>query len=90
MAADGADATAGRVRRIGLLIAGDETDPVAKARISAFTKALGDLGWTDGSNVRMDLRWGGSDTYRIRALAQEVVALAILTHTTVHQSRLPF
>jgi putative tryptophan/tyrosine transport system substrate-binding protein len=58
-----------RVRRIGVLMAGDVTDPVAKARISAFTQALGDLGWTDGSNVRMDLRWGGSDTYRIRALA---------------------
>ena len=64
-----------RVRRIGVLMGGDENDPVWKARISAFTQALADLGWTDGRNVRMDLRWGGGDTNRIRALAQELVGL---------------
>ena len=42
-----------RVRRIGILGAGNENDPVAKARISGFTQALADLGWTDGRNVRM-------------------------------------
>src|SRR6516162_7070716 len=61
-----------RVRRIGVLMSGDENDPEWKARISAFTQALADLGWTDGRNVRMDLRWGG-DINRIRALAQELV-----------------
>src|SRR5215831_1179491 len=64
-----------RVRRIGVLVPGDENDPVAKTRLSAFTQALADLGWTDGRNVRMDLRWAGSDTNRIRALAQELVGL---------------
>jgi putative ABC transport system substrate-binding protein len=64
-----------RVRRIGVLIGGDEDDPVWKRRLSAFTQALADLGWTDGRNVRMDLRWGGSDNSRIRALAQELVGL---------------
>jgi putative ABC transport system substrate-binding protein len=64
-----------RVRRIGVLIPYDENEPVAKARISAFTQALADLGWTDGRNVRMDLRWPGSDINRIRALAQELVGL---------------
>jgi putative ABC transport system substrate-binding protein len=44
-----------RVRRIGMLLAGDE-NPDAKAPISAFTQALADLGWTDGRNVRMDVR----------------------------------
>ena len=66
---------ADRVRRIGVLIGGDENDPVTKARISAFTQALADLGWTDGRNVRMDLRWYGGDNNRIRALAQELVGL---------------
>jgi hypothetical protein len=42
---------------------------------SLFTQALADLGWADGRNVRMDLRWGGVDTNRIRALAQELVGL---------------
>jgi putative ABC transport system substrate-binding protein len=64
-----------RVRRIGVLTAGDENDPVRKTFISAFTQALADLGWTDGRNVRMDLRWGRADTNRIRALAQELVGL---------------
>jgi putative ABC transport system substrate-binding protein len=53
----------------------DETDPRAKPLASAFTQALADLGWTDGRNMRMDLRWGGGDTNRIRALAQELVSL---------------
>jgi putative ABC transport system substrate-binding protein len=64
-----------RVRRIGVLIGGDENDPVWKLRLSAFTQALADLGWTVGRNVRMDLRGGGGDTNRIRALAQELVGL---------------
>src|SRR6516164_5824387 len=62
-----------RVRRIGLLMPYDENDPVAKRRLSAFTQALADLGWTDGRSVRMDLRWHGHDTNRIPALAQELV-----------------
>jgi putative ABC transport system substrate-binding protein len=64
---------ADRVRRIGVLIAFDENDPEGKPRISAFTQALADLGWSDGRNVRIDLRWGRGDINRIRALAQELV-----------------
>ena len=63
-----------RVRRIGVLLSLDENDPLVKPRVSAFTQALADLGWTDGRNVRMDLRWG-RDTNQIRALAQELVGL---------------
>ena len=63
------------MRRIGVLMAGDENDPVWKPCVSAFTQALADLGWTDGRNVRMDLRWAGGDSNRIRALAQELVGL---------------
>jgi putative ABC transport system substrate-binding protein len=58
-----------RIRRIGVLTAGDENDPLSRAIVSAFTQALAGLGWTDGRNVRIDLRWGGSDINRIRALA---------------------
>jgi putative ABC transport system substrate-binding protein len=64
-----------RMRRIGVLVGGDENDPAWKRRLSAFTQALGDLGWADGRNVRMDLRWGREDINRIRALAQELVGL---------------
>src|SRR5262249_15317950 len=58
---------ADRVRRIGVLMGPAENDPEGKTRLSAFTRALADLGWTDGHNLRMDLRWGGGDTNRIRA-----------------------
>jgi putative ABC transport system substrate-binding protein len=64
-----------RVRRMGVLISGDENDPVYKTRLSAFTQAFASLGWTDGRNVRIDLRWAGTDINRIRALAAELVSL---------------
>ena len=72
-----------RVRRIGVLMPWDENDPEGKLRLSAFTQALADLGWADGRNVRMDLRWGSDDNDRMRA--QELVGLRpniILTNGT--------
>ena len=42
-----------RVWRIGVLMSGDENDPVFKTFVSAFIQALADLGWTDGRGVRM-------------------------------------
>jgi putative ABC transport system substrate-binding protein len=65
----------GGVRRIGVLMPGDENDAFRKREVSAFTQGLADLGWTDGRNVRMDLRWGRDDISRTRALAQELVDL---------------
>ena len=47
------------VRRIGVFTGFDENDPEWKRRYSAFTQALADLGWTDGRNVRVDVRWAG-------------------------------
>jgi putative ABC transport system substrate-binding protein len=74
-----------RTRRIAVLMGFDENDPLAKLRISAFTQALADLGWTDGRTVRMDVRWAGADNNRARALAQELVGLQpeiIVTNAT--------
>jgi putative ABC transport system substrate-binding protein len=73
------------MRRIGVLLGGDENDPAWKPRLSAFTQTLADLGWTDGRNMRIDLRWGGGDNNRIRALTQELVDFQpdiILTNAT--------
>jgi hypothetical protein len=64
-----------RVRRIGWLMPGDGNNPVEKTFVSEFTQALADLGWTDGRNMRIDLRWSGGDINRARALAQELVGL---------------
>jgi putative ABC transport system substrate-binding protein len=66
---------AGRMRRIGVLLARDENDPVGKTQVSAFTQALAGLGWTDGRTVRMDVRYAGDEINRIRALARELVGL---------------
>src|SRR5262249_3624129 len=59
-----------RVRRIGVLMSFDENDPEVKARLFVFTRALAGLGWTDGRNVRMDLRWAGGGLKRKRGRPQ--------------------
>ena len=64
-----------RVRRIGVLVGGDENDPQQRRRYSAFAQALAGLGWTDGRNLVMDLRWFGDAANRIPGLAQELVGL---------------
>ena len=61
-----------RVRRIGFLLAGDENDPVRKTYVSAFMQALAGSGWTDGRNVRMDLRGAGGDINLIRATRRPI------------------
>ena len=67
----------------------DENDPLVKPGLSAFTQALAALGWTDGRNVRMEVRWAGGDANRIRALAQELVGLQpdITTRTRIAPER---
>jgi len=65
-----------RVRRIGVLMGGEENDPAWKRRVSVFTNALADLGWTDGRNARIVLRWHGERrSYPIDVIAQELVGL---------------
>ena len=64
-----------RVRRIGLLMAGDENDPLAKAQLSALTQALAGFGWTDGRNVRLDLRGGALTSIGYERSRRKVVGL---------------
>ena len=64
------------VRRIGVLSALAEDDPESVTRRAAFEQALKALGWTNGSNLRMDYRWTGNDAERVRKLTAELVALA--------------
>jgi putative tryptophan/tyrosine transport system substrate-binding protein len=63
-----------RVRRIGVLSFGDENDPIRKAQLSGFTRGLAELGWTDGRNVRMDVRAAGTVDL-MRMFAKELVDL---------------
>jgi putative tryptophan/tyrosine transport system substrate-binding protein len=74
-----------QVQRIGVLIDWAETDPEAKAGLSAFARGLSELGWVDGRNVQVEVRFGSSDVDRMRALAKELVDLqpyAILASST--------
>ena len=47
-----------RMRRIGVLMNRTATDPEGRARLAAFQQALQQLGWSDGRNIRIDIRWG--------------------------------
>jgi putative ABC transport system substrate-binding protein len=63
------------MRRVGVLMAIAESDPEGQARVRAFHQAMNDLGWTDGRNVRIDVRWAAGDADRFRAHAAELVGL---------------
>ena len=64
-----------RMRRIGVLMNLPADDTEGQARLAAFTEALKQLGWSDGSNLRIDTRWSVGDAERGRRYAVEVVAL---------------
>jgi putative ABC transport system substrate-binding protein len=64
-----------RVRRIGVLMSMDESDPEGQAHLAGFTQALSQLGWTHGRNLQMEVRWGSGDINRIRTFAKELAAL---------------
>jgi putative ABC transport system substrate-binding protein len=74
-----------RIPLIGVLMDFAESDPTAQSMVVAFRDALPKLGWTEGSNVRIELRWGGYDAASIKTLAKELIDLrpdAILGQTT--------
>jgi len=70
---------------IGVLMAFAESDPAAQSQVAAFRGALAKLGWTEGRNLRIELRWGAGDANRISTFARELVELrpdAIVGQTT--------
>jgi putative tryptophan/tyrosine transport system substrate-binding protein len=64
-----------RIRLIGVLMAYAESDSIAQSWLAAFRAALAKLGWTEGSNLRIELRWSGADADTMRTLAKELVDL---------------
>jgi putative tryptophan/tyrosine transport system substrate-binding protein len=76
----------GQTRRIGVLIGYAENDPEAQNRLAAFKQALLALGWSEGRNLRIDVRWATSgNAERASTLAKELVSLrpdVILSNTT--------
>jgi putative ABC transport system substrate-binding protein len=64
-----------RLRRVGVLI-GVADDAQGQARLAAFRKGMQDLGWSEGRNIRFDIRFSEGDSGRARAYAAELLALA--------------
>lgn len=64
------------MRRVGVLFPLAAKDPEVQARYAAFTQALQQLGWTEGRNLRIDVRWAEGNVADMRKYAAELVALA--------------
>jgi len=64
-----------RMRLIGVLMGYVESDRAAQSWLAAFRGALRKLGWTEGSNLRIEVRWSANDPARMRTLAKELVDL---------------
>lgn len=76
---------AGLVRRIGILMGGADGDQEGQSSVAAFRDGLRNLGWTEGRNSQIDIRWAAADVELMNRIAQELVALQpdlILTSTT--------
>ena len=72
------------MRRIGVLVAYAEGDPEMQARLAAFRQGLEQLGWSEGRNVSIDIRFAPAGAGQEQARAREVVAVnpdVILAHT---------
>src|SRR5437660_4612258 len=65
-----------RTRLIGILLPIAKDDPDYQPWISAFRQRLQELGWVEGRNVRIDIRWATTNPGEIRKQAAELAALA--------------
>ena len=87
MAAHGvARSSTRQMRRIGILTSSNESDPEAQASIAAFREELGKLGWTEGRNLAIDIRWANADAELMARSAKEFTSLqpdVILTSSTL-------
>jgi putative tryptophan/tyrosine transport system substrate-binding protein len=64
-----------RPRRVGVVMRNDENDPEGRADLAAFAQRLADLGWMEGANLRIDVRWAAGNLERVRTSAKEVIGL---------------
>jgi putative ABC transport system substrate-binding protein len=61
-------------RRIGVLMGWAEKDLDSEKRLASLQKGLAALGWVEGRNLRLDVRWAAADVDRAAVLAKELVA----------------
>jgi putative ABC transport system substrate-binding protein len=75
----------GRTRRIGVFFGSAQGDRQAELELALLKNTLQELGWTEGRNILIEVRWAAADVDRIQAFARELVSLQpdlILAHTT--------
>jgi putative ABC transport system substrate-binding protein len=65
----------GQVRRIGVLINAAATETIYQAYLAAFVQGLRQLGWTEGQNLRIDVRWNDGDAEVARIYAAQLIGL---------------
>jgi putative tryptophan/tyrosine transport system substrate-binding protein len=76
-----------RIRRVGVLMDGTVTEPERQSWLAAFVQGLRQLGWTEGQNIRMDVRWNAADAGLARTYAEQLIGLmpdVILAASTVN------
>jgi putative ABC transport system substrate-binding protein len=66
---------ADHMRRVGVLTVFSDGDPEGQRRVAALLQRLQDLGWVNGRNIRIELRWAGGDPDRARFYAGELVGM---------------
>ena len=75
------------MRRIGVLMSGAATATTSQSYVAMFVEALRQLGWTEGQNVRVDIRWNAGDAQLTRIYAAQLIGLmpdVILAATTAN------
>ncbi len=76
-----------RVRRVGVLMNGTATDALPQSYVAAFVQELRSLGWIEGQNLRIDIRWNAGDAQLARIYAAQLIGLmpdVILTSSTTN------
>jgi putative ABC transport system substrate-binding protein len=84
-----ARAQSGSVRRIGVLMNGAATDTEQQSWVGAFNQGLRGLGWAEGENIHVDIRWNAGDAQLARIYAAQLIGLmpdVILASTTLNLS----
>jgi putative ABC transport system substrate-binding protein len=71
----GARAQSGPARRVGVLITLETNDPEGESELKALKEAFQKIGWVDGRNLQLEIRWSGGEPSRIQASAKQLVAL---------------
>jgi putative ABC transport system substrate-binding protein len=66
-----------RQRRIGVLMYYAEADPAGQVRVTALRNRLRELGWMDGNNIQVEVRWTAGKPDRIRAEAAELISMPV-------------